>query len=241
VAVHVRPPVVIDPVGRPDVAVGLLVGPAAVLIEFLLILVEVGRKAAGRAPLGEQRVPRLVPLVEGVGAGIGLSGVAEQVAVCGDERLTGVDHDGAGLACGLEAALDDQDFGLALGGNVEPIKAFFQDIVRRVGRMDLDAFLTRHGADPQVRAAFEDMDLDPVVALGGQDGKLDLAVFSQPEVIPAAEMDFGLTFAGPQLVALDQNQVDLSPFGAEVRRPLDEDIAVDVVHTGEARGVIAVG
>jgi hypothetical protein len=212
----------------------------AVLIELLLVFVDVGRKVAGGTPLGEQGVPRLVPLVEVIGVGVGMLRVAEQTTVRGGERFPGVNHDGALFAGGFKAALDDEDLGLAVQTDVEPIEAFVQDVAREVGGMNLDGLFVGESADPEVRAAFKDVDFDPVIPLRGQDGELHLAVVVQPEIIPAAEIDLGAAGSGPQLIPLDQSQVDLTPLGTEVRCPLDEDIAADIGQAGEARGIIAV-
>jgi hypothetical protein len=180
-------------------------------------------------------------LIESVGAGSEIVRVTEQAAVFGGHGLPGLDNDRAPLAGGLEAALGNEDLRLAVQGDVEPVEALVQDVRGDVGRMDLDGFLAGERADPQVGAAFKDVDLDPVISLRGKDGEFHLAVIVEAQVVPAAEMDFDL--AGPccQLVPLDQSHVHLALLGPEVRCPLDEDFAVDEGQPGEARGVIAVG
>jgi hypothetical protein len=212
----------------------------AVLVELLFVVAEIGGQMPGRAPLGEQGVPGLVPLVESVGTGIVFAGVADKTAVRGDERLPAMNDDGAFLSGGLQAAFEGDDLGLFVGAHVEPVEAFLQDVRGRVGSMDLDRLIASERADPEVGAPFENMKLDPVIPLDGQEGKFHLGVVVQPEVIPAAEMDFGLTGPGPELVPQDQGQVHLGLLRAEVRGPLDEDVAAHISDAGEARGIVAV-
>jgi len=239
VTVHIRPPVVIDPVGDPDVPVGLFVGPVAVLVELLFIVSEVGRQVAAGAPLGEQGVPGRVPLVERVGPGVGVAGVADETSVRGDERLPAVDDDRALLSGGLKAAFKDDELGLTVDAHIEPVQAFLQDVAGRVGSMDFDRLVTGERANPQISAPFENVDLDPVIPLNGQEGEFDLGVVIEPQVVPAAEVDFGLSHARPELVPADQGQVHFGLFRAEVRGFLDEDVPADIGQAGEARGIIA--
>jgi hypothetical protein len=107
--------------------------------------------------------------------------------------------------------------------------------------MNFDAFLDLEPAHPEVDAPLEDMELDPVVSFPGQQGEFDLGVLADTEKVPMAEMDFGLTDLRPDLVSLDQGQVDLSLFVAEVRGSLDENVAADVIQAGETRGVVTFG
>jgi hypothetical protein len=238
-AVHVRPPVVVDAGGGPDVAVGLLVGPAAVLIELLFVVAELGGQVPGGAPAGEEGVPGFVPLVESVGPGRVIAGVADEAAVRSDERLPAMNNDGAFLSGGLEAAFEDDDLGLLVGAHVEPVEAFLQNVRGRIGGMDLDCLVAGECADPEVGAPFEDMERDPVIPFDGQEGKFHPSVVVQPEVVPTAEMDFGLADPGPELVSPDQGQVHLRLLRPEVRGPLDEDVSADVGKAGETRSIIA--
>jgi hypothetical protein len=239
VAVQIRPPVVIDPVGDPDVPIGLFVGPVAVLVELLFIVSEVGWQVAGGAPLGKQGVPGRVPLVERVRARVVVVGIADEPSVRGDERLPAANDDRALLSGGLEAAFKDDELGLTVDAHVEPVEAFLQDVAGRVGSMDLDRLVAGERADPQISAPFENMDLDPLIPLNGQEGEFNLGVVIEPQVVPAAEVDFGLSHACPELVSADQGQVDLGLFGAGVRGPLDEDVPADIGQAGKARGIIA--
>jgi hypothetical protein len=222
-------------------AVGLLVCPTAVLVEFLLVFLEVRRQVACRAPLGQKGIPGFIPAVEVVGPGTKIAGIADQAAVRGGQRLLGSDDLGPLFAGGLEAALENEDLGPVVQADVEPVEALIEDIVGRVGGMDLDGLIACECPDAQEGAPFEDVDFDPSIALGRKDGELDLAVVVEPEVVPLAELDFDLTGPGPELVALNKHQVDLTPLGPEVRRPLHEDFAIDIIQSGEARGVVPFG
>jgi hypothetical protein len=193
----------------------------------------------GSAPLGEQGVPGLVPLVESVGTGIVIAGFAVETSVRGDERLPAMNDNRALLSGGLEAAFEGDDLGLLVGAHVEPVEAFLQDVRGRVWGMDLDRLVAGKRADTEVGAPFENMKLDPVIPRDGQDGEFHLGVVVQPEVILVAEIDFGLTGPGPELVSPDQGQVHLGLLRPQVGGPLDEDVATHEGEAGKARGIIA--
>jgi hypothetical protein len=239
VAVEIRPPVVIDPIRDPDVSIGLFIRPVTVLVELLFVVFKLGWQVAGGSPLGEQGVPRCVPLVERVGAGVIVDGVADEPSICGSKSLPAADDDRARLSGGLEAAFKDDELGLTVNADIKPVESFFEDIAGRVGSVDFDRLVAGERADPQVSAPFENVDLDPVIPFNGQQGEFNLGVVIEPQVVPAAEVDFGLSHARPKLVSADQGQVDFGLFRAEVRGPLDEDIPADIGQAGEARGIIA--
>ncbi len=232
------PIVVIGHVGHPDVAVGLLVDPVPVIIELLFIFRHFGRQVLAVAPGHEQGIPVAVPLVERVGAGRRILGIAEEPAVGSRHGLMGLDDDRARFGCGFEAALRGIGPGRSVGPDVKPVKPGFEHVERGVGSMDLEALVLEEGADPHVDGAFRQVDADTLIALCGQGRELDLGVFAEAQVIALAEVDLGLASLGPERVALDEGQVDLALFKALVRRALDKDVAVDVAQAGITVGIV---
>jgi hypothetical protein len=208
----------------------------AVLFELLLVFLDLGREVALAALRHEQRVPRAVPGVETVLAGVVVFRIAEEPPVDGRDGLAFADEDRAGLDGGLETALTREGPGLAVGPDVDTVEPLLEDIERRIGSVDLDALVDGESAHPEVDAAFGEMEADALVPLGGQEGELDLGVIVEAEVVPLAEMDLGLAALGPHLVALDQGEIDLALLVAQVRRPLDVNGPVDVAQAGETVG-----
>jgi hypothetical protein len=209
----------------------------AVVIELLFVLLHFGGEVLPVAACGELGVPAVVPIVESVAAGLPVGGISEEPAVGGRHGLLGMDEDGAVFGRGFQAALTDEDLGLALEPDIEPVEALFEDVERRIGGMDLDALVEGELGHPEISAAFREVDLDTLLPFRGENGEFDLGVIAEAEVIPPAEMDLGLAAFGPELVPLDQGKVDLALFVAQVRCPLDEHRAADIGQAGKTVGV----
>jgi hypothetical protein len=232
------PIVVLGDVRHPDVAVGPLVDPGAVLVELFLVLLDPGGEVLPFAPLGELGVAAAVPVVERVGRGVTVFGVVEEPALGGGQGLPVADEDRAVFRRGFQAALTDEDDGLPAGPDIEPVEARGEDVEGRVGGMELDALLLGEIAHPEIGAAARQDELDALLPFPGQDGELDLGVVVEAEIVAAAEVDLGLAALGPDAVSLDEGEIDLSLLVAQTRGPLDVDRAVDIAQTGIAVGII---
>jgi len=211
----------------------------SVLVELLLVLLHLGGEVLLLAPRGELLVPAAVPVVEGVAAGVPIGGIAEQTAVDGRHGLLIPDEDGAVLGRGLQAPLAGRRLGFSGGVDVEAVEALLENIERRVGGMDLDALVQGEMAHPEIGAAFREVDLDALLPFRGQEDEFDLGVVIEAEIVPSAEVDLGLAALRSDLVSLNEGQVDLPLFVAQVRRPLDIDRPADIAEAGEAVGVIS--
>ena len=233
-AVIVGPPIDAIDIGDPDIPVGLFIDPATVVAQFFLVFGDVGRQVSGGVPPAEEVVPGFVPLGEAVGPGVEAFRVGEELSASGGELFHGLDHDGTPFAGRFGGPFVDEDLGPVVGFNLETVKAFLEDVERGVRRVDLDALLFSRGPDAQIGAAFQEMDFDPALAFTWKDGEFHLREGVDPEVVPSAELDLGLSVLGQELVALDKRQVDLGRFGSEVRCPLDGHLALDIVQARDA-------
>jgi hypothetical protein len=240
-AVKIGPPVDVDRVRGPDVSVRLFIDPVAAPVEFLLVVVEIGREVPGIAPLGEKVVPGSVPLVEFVGTHQEPVRLPGEAAVDRGDLFLRPDEEGSFLSGRFGGSLEDEKLGFLPRPDVDPVEPHVEEIKRGVGSVNFDAFFDLEPVHPEVNASLEDMKLDPVVTFSGQQGEFDLGILADTEKVPVAEMNLGLADLRPDLVSLDQSQVDLSLFIAEVRGSLDENIATDVIQAGETRGVVAFG
>jgi hypothetical protein len=230
----VGPPIDLTDIRDPDIPVGLFIDPAAVIAQFFLVFGDVGRQVSGGVPPAEEVVPGFVPLVEAVGPGVEVFRVGEELSAYGGELFPGLDHDGTAFAGRFGGPFMDEDLGFIISFHLETIKAFLEDVEGYVRRMDFDALLFSEGTDAQIGAAFQEMDFDPALAFTWKDGEFHLREGVDPEVVPPAELDLGLSVLGQELVALDQRQVDLGRFGSEVRCPLDGHLALDIVQARDA-------
>lgn len=222
-------PIDVMGIGDPDISVGLFIDPAAVIAQFFLIFGDVRRQVSGGAPPGKKVVPGFVPLVEAVGPGVEAFRAGEEDSAGGRELFHRPDHDGTLFTGRFGGPLMDKDLGLVAGVNLETVKAFFEDVERGVRGVDLDALLFSEGANSQIGAAFQEVDIDPAARFAGKDGEFHLSGGVDPEVVPPAELDLGLPVHGQELVANDQGQIDLGLFRPKVGSPLDRNLAPDIV------------
>jgi hypothetical protein len=229
---------IVGDVRDPDVAVGPFVDPVAVLVELFFVFSDFRGEVLPFAPGRKLGVAAAVPFVERVVAGIAVFRLAEEPAVGGRHGLLGLDEDGAFFGRGLEAAFTNENLGLSLEPDIEPVQPFLENVKRGVGGVDLDALFRGQGAHPEIGAAFREMDIDALIAFRGQDGEFDFSVVAETEIVAAAEMDLSLTALGPHLVSLNEGKIDLSLFIAQVRCPLDTDRAVDVAQAGKTVRII---
>ncbi len=100
--------------------------------------------------------------------------------------------------------------------------------------MDLDSLLFIQGNDAQIGAAIQEMDFDPAVNFAGKEGEFHLSEGVEPEVVPPAELDFGLSVHGQELVAHNKRKVHFGRFGPQVRCPLDGNLALNIAQPREA-------
>jgi hypothetical protein len=104
-AVKVGPPVGVDRVRGPNVSVRSLVDPGAAPVEFLLVIVEIGRKVPGIAPFGEK-----------------------EAAVDRGDLFLHPDEEGAFLSGGLGGTLEDEKLGLLPRVDVDPVEPDIEEI-----------------------------------------------------------------------------------------------------------------
>jgi len=124
-------------VGHPDIAIGPLVGPIAVVRQLALVVIELGGQVALGDVLALDAVPVLVPIVEIVPP-IRKARLGPELAVSGQEPLAAADELGAALAGRFHRAFQDRELGFSVASRVETIEAFFQDIERGVRSMDFN-------------------------------------------------------------------------------------------------------
>jgi hypothetical protein len=192
-------------------------------------------------PPGHEVVARLVPDVEIVAPGPQADRPGGDPAVRGDDRFSILDEDRAFFAGRLGLAAEDAELGLLVASVVHPIKPFIEDVKRGVGGMDLDILLPVEAADAEKQAPGEEVELRRVIFLSGQADHVDLGVPVEAKEIAPAELDFGPAVAGPDLVSLDDDQVDFTLFEAEVLGPLDVHVALDVAQARVAAVVVSLG
>ena len=217
--------------------VGPLIDPASVAVELLLVGVELLGQISLVASAGQERIAGTAPIVELVAAVIEIVRIAEETSVGGGHGFEAADHHGPALGGRFQAPFMDERLGHPGGVDVEPVEPRFEDIEGGVGGVDFDALILDKGADPQVSPPLENVDLDVLLALLGQDGELKARVLVEAKVVATAEMDLGPAPLGSHLVSLDEGQVDLAFFVAQVGGPLDVNVAVDVAEPGEAVGI----
>jgi hypothetical protein len=107
--------------------------------------------------------------------------------------------------------------------------------------VDLVALLDVQGGDPKIHAAAQDVELGGQPAAIGKGGHFDLGVVVEAQVVAEPELDFQPAAPRAQLVAFDDDQVDLPLLVAEVLGPLDVDVALNVAHPRVAPVVITGG
>jgi len=224
---------VID-IGDPDISVGLFIDPAAVIAQFFLIFGDAGRQVSGGAPPGEEVVPGFVPLIEAVGPDVEAFRVGEELSAGGSKLFPGLDQDRAPFAGRFDGPFVDEDSGLLVGVNLETVEAFLENVEGGVRRVDLDSLLFSEGTDTQISAAVQEVDFNPAVGFAGKDGELHLSEGVNPEVVPPAELNLGLSVHSQELVADDQGKVHFGLFGPEVGSPLDGNVAPDIAQAREA-------
>jgi len=133
-------------VRHPDIAVGSLIGPIAVVRKFALVVIELG----GQIPLGDvlglDGVPVLVPGVEIVPPE-GEVRLGSELTVRGHESLPAADELGAALAGRFHRAFEDREFSLSIPSRVKTEEAFFQDVKRGIRSMNFKSLLFLDQAD----------------------------------------------------------------------------------------------
>jgi hypothetical protein len=174
----------------------LFIDPAAVIAQFFLIFGNAGRQVSGGAPPGEEVVSGFVPLIETVGPGVEALRVGEELSAGDGELFHGLDQDGTPFAGRFGGPFADEDLGFIIGFHLETIKAFLEDVEGGVRGVDLDSLLFFEGTDAQIGAAIQEVDLDPAVGFAGKDGEFHLSEGVDPEVVPPAELNLGLSVHG---------------------------------------------
>jgi len=231
-AVKVWPPVERTHIRHPYVTIRILVNPTAVVLQFFLIFIKGRRQVASGTPLGIQGFPRFIPILESIRARIAVFRVSEKPSFRDGKYFPSMENDRAAFPGGFEFALDDVGRGSAFGHDVEAVQANIQDIKRAIGSVNFGGLVTSQVLYLKVDISFKQMKSYRFVGLLGQSDKFHLAVLIEAEKVAAAEMDLGPALLGPQLVSLDDNQVDLSFLVTEISESLDEDVADHVVQPG---------
>jgi len=238
VAVVIGPPIVIGiDVGNPDIAVGSLIGPRAVVSQFALVVIELRRQIALGNVLGLDGIPVFVPVVEIV-LSIREVRLGPKLTVRGHKSLPAADELGAGLAGRFHRAFEDRELGLSIASGVEAIQAFFQDVERGIGSMDFKTLLFLEQADPEVDISAQQMEPDPVVTAPRQVGEFNEGAVIDTEIVLPSETDLRPAALGFDLVSLDYGHVGHARFRSEVAGPLDDDIALDIGQPDKAPAVV---
>jgi len=233
-SVIIRPPVLLNGPGNPDIAVRPLVDPAAGVVQFLLIFRDVRGQIGRNGFPAEEIIPGGVPAVECVEVGGVIRPGQFQFAVRSEEPFPGADDDGIILSRGFSRPLEDLECGLRSGAGIDPVEAFLEDIKGGVRRVDPDPFFSGEGVHPQKHAAIEQVKIEPVLRPLRKGGQLQAAVRVDPEIVLPAEMDLRLSVPGHERIARDKRKVDFAHFRAQVRAPVHGNIASDIVQTRDA-------
>ncbi len=83
------------------------------------------------------------------------------------------------------------------------------------------------------------MKLDRIVASLRQDNKVNLSEAVDAQVVFSSKMDFCPALASPELIPLNNSQVDSSFFITHISATLDEDISFDITQAGKTAAVIS--
>ncbi len=237
-AVVVRAPIIDMDLGNPDITVGSLVNPVAVLGELVFIVFEFRRKIPFRNIPAVEAVPVGVPEVKIIPP-VSQGHTGTQDSAGGDESLPAGDEQGAALTGGFHGAFNNGQFGLAARLHIETEKPRLQGIKRGIRSVKLETFLFAEEIEAKEDGPFEEMDPDAVVTLPGHVGKFNQSPAVEAEKILPAETELGAAIAGLQLIALDQGQVDHPFFRSEILGSLDDDMALDISQAGETVAVIS--
>jgi hypothetical protein len=112
------------------------------------------------------------------------------------------------LAGRFHRTFQDCELTAAVSSQVKPVETFLQNIERCIRSMDLKAFLLLQVADPEINVAAEEMNPDPVVSLSGQIGEFHLRVIVKAEIVFLSKIDFSSPVICPQLISLNEGQID---------------------------------
>lgn len=148
-AVIIGPPIRGDDIRNPDIAIRPFIGPGAVGVEFILVILELGGKIALRGILTPKSFAVFIPVGKII-AGVGESKPRTEVPIGSHQALPTADFLRPLFTGGLGRALDHLELGLAVFVDVHPVEALVKNIERGIGRVDFKHLLFFHVADAEV-------------------------------------------------------------------------------------------
>jgi len=238
-AVVIRTPVHVRNRRHPDVTVRVFVGPTPVVVELGLVVGVFGRQIGPAHPASVEVVAGAVPGSEVVVPGPEGHRRSREPAVRGDDHLALLDEDRAVLGGRFGLAAIDHELGLHIADDVDAVEPFVEDIERGVRRVDLEILLPVEGSDPDEDLPGEEMELGGLGIAAREGDEFDERLGVEAEVVSSSKLDLDPAVAGPDLVALDEDKVQLALLVAEVLGALNVNVALDVAEPDVAPVVIA--
>jgi hypothetical protein len=238
-AVVIRTPIVIGNGRHPHISVGAFIDPAAVIRELVFVVVIIRRKIGPAQSPRIESVTAFVPSMEVIAPGIERIWFRSEFTVGGSDALAVPDEGRAFFAGSFGRAAGDAELGLAVFQDVDSIKAFFQDIKRGVGRVNLKILFLVQARNPQISASGKEMKLGRFSGPAGEVYHIHPRVVVQTQIIAPAELNFDAARICPDFISLDDDKVHLAPFVAQVLSSLNVDVAFNVAQADIASIVVA--
>jgi hypothetical protein len=222
----------------PDMAVGAIVAPLAILIEIFEAN-DVAREIERGARLVVASVAAIGPAVEGVGIAKGFNVGVKRISAAEGGLLSGVEVVGLPAASRLAIAVAQGDDGVcAVGAGIDAIASGLSDGEGEVGRIDFEIVVGIELAYPNVDCSRRKLDLDGVII---EIEERDTGVLAEA-YDGGTELQFGARgHVRPELVAGGHGAVRDSSDPISGTCGLERNRAVEVTETSDAGGRVVLG
>jgi hypothetical protein len=126
------------------------------------------------------------------------------------------------------------DLCLTVFNDFDTVKSFFENVKRGIRCMNFKIFLTTQKTHSQVYTPREQVELNPVIPVPGQAGKINMCISIDPEVILFAKMNLCPAFSGTKLVIYDDRKINRSLLISLVGSSLNKHITGHITHPRKA-------
>ncbi len=118
-----------DYIRNPDIPIGPFVNPAAIVGQFLLVLVQLFGKIAAAHRRGKEVIPLTIPLRKIVNrTAIEVNRIRSKIPVGNKQLLFTLHKKGTFFSCGLNRPFINKEFCLSLFSDVKPVETCFHNI-----------------------------------------------------------------------------------------------------------------
>lgn len=122
-SVIIRPPHIMDHIRNPDIPIGPLVNPTAIVGQFLLVLVQLFGKIATARRAGKEIISLTIPLRKIVNrTAIKANWIRSKMPVGNKQLLFTLHKKGTFFSCGLNRPFINKDFCLSVFSDFKPVE-----------------------------------------------------------------------------------------------------------------------